>query len=404
VTGEPTYTLTPEELEAFWHRGYVGPYTAFKPGEMADACRTVVERVLTTPSRHSIVYRARHLDSRTVFSLSRSPAILGRMGSLFGPDLMLWATHLFDKPPAHPGHPEEFPWHQDWYAWRLEPMVTVSAWLALTPTMPENGCLEVIPGSHTRPVPLQRTTDLRYSIGFGGMRADPAHFREADKVALPMEAGQFILFNERLLHHSEPNRTRDRRIGLGIRVTLPFVKVHESFPCIMVGGRDSFGFNQFIEPPAQEPDESDWWTTLPFGSDVKFDRPVPGLGWYLPETDGIQSFCWSGPGQESWLDLPVVGPGERVFRCAIAHALDPQCLEKLHVRINGQPLSFRQQVDGHGVQLEGSVPSQLLAGRPNRLRVTFLVPRMVRPCDVNPASPDARPLGIAVSRVALEPE
>src|SRR5262245_6200247 len=241
MTGQATYTLTPEELEMFRREGYAGPFTALEPDDMAEACRIVVDRVLTTPSPFSLVQRARHLDSRTVFALSRSPAIVGRMASLFGPDLLLWATHLFDKPPAAPGHPEEFPWHQDFFNWQLEPMVTVTAWLALTPMTAENGWLEVIPGSHKRPATPQETKDPRYSVTFRGLQADPAVTREAHKVALPMKAGQFVLFNERLLHRSESNRTRNRRIALSIRVTVPFVKVYESFPCIMLSGRDSFG-------------------------------------------------------------------------------------------------------------------------------------------------------------------
>jgi hypothetical protein len=35
--------------------------------------------------------------------------------------------------------------------------------------------------------------------------------------------------------------------------------------------------------------------------------------------------------------------------------------------------------------------------------VTFRVGAVRRPCDLDPTTPDARPLGIAVSRVALEP-
>jgi chlorinating enzyme len=396
-------TLTADQLEAFRSRGYVGPFRAFAPDEMAAARRHIVERVLTIPSRYSLPQRSRHLDSRTVFSLSSSPAIRGRMASMFGPDLMLWATHVFDKPPARPGHAEEFPWHQDWYAWRLEPMVTVSAWLALTPSTRENGCLEVIPGSHQRPLPFVRTSDARYSIGFGGMRADPACFSEADGIELPMEAGQFILFNERLLHHSNPNRTAERRLGLGIRVTVPFVKVYERVPCIMLGGEDRFGFNRFVAPPVGEPDESDWWTALPDGAAVTFDRPVPGLGWYLPETDGRRWFCWSGPAAESWVDLRPTGAGAQVFRCTIAHVIDPRGLDGLEILLDGRPLSPRRRVDERGVHLDATVPPGIPGAASRRVRVTFRVAAVVRPCDLDPASPDARPLGIAVSRVTLEP-
>jgi hypothetical protein len=54
-----TAALAAAELETYRQRGYVGPFRAFEPGEMAEAYRIIVERVLTTPSAHSVVYRAR---------------------------------------------------------------------------------------------------------------------------------------------------------------------------------------------------------------------------------------------------------------------------------------------------------------------------------------------------------
>jgi hypothetical protein len=129
-------------------------------------------------------------------------------------------------------------------------------------------------------------------------------------------------------------------------------------------GRDAFGFNRLAPPPEAEPDESEWWTALPHGCAVTFDRPVPGLGWYLPETDGTRSFCWSGP--EAGSICAWAGSGERVFRCAIPHVLDPEVLEGLQVRINGQALSYRRQRDETGIRLEASVPPRFLDGRPGR--------------------------------------
>ena len=42
-----------------------------------------------------------------------------------------------------------------------------------------------------------------------------------------MQPGQFILFNERTLHHSEANQSDLRRIGLAVRAIIPIVKVLE---------------------------------------------------------------------------------------------------------------------------------------------------------------------------------
>src|SRR5262249_34983741 len=127
-------SLSASEAEEFRHNGIVGPFTALSPTEASEACRTITERVLTTPTPYSgYHHRLRHLDSPTVYRLCALPAITQRMASIYGPDLLLWHSVLFDKPPAKSGAQEIHPWHRDMYNWNLEPMMTVSAWLALTP-------------------------------------------------------------------------------------------------------------------------------------------------------------------------------------------------------------------------------------------------------------------------------
>ncbi|MCC8455929.1 phytanoyl-CoA dioxygenase family protein, partial [Streptomyces rochei] len=148
----------------------LGPFTAFDPQRMQQARQTILERVLTTPTRHCpFGLRVRHLDSRTVYDLCSSPEILGRMASLYGPDLVLWNSNLFNKPPARPEQLEEYPWHQDHYNWNMEPVLNISAWLAIGPATEENGCVQVIPGSHRQIVPPVTDTNPDLSLRFGGV-------------------------------------------------------------------------------------------------------------------------------------------------------------------------------------------------------------------------------------------
>jgi ectoine hydroxylase-related dioxygenase (phytanoyl-CoA dioxygenase family) len=79
-------------------------------------------------------------------------------------------------------------------------------------------------------------------------------FYDSDEaIDLEMEPGEFVLFNERTLHHSHPNTSDKRRIGLAIRVILPFVTVlkydspEHGLP--VVHGQDMMGFNRIAEPP-----------------------------------------------------------------------------------------------------------------------------------------------------------
>src|SRR5260370_27290916 len=63
-----------------------------------------------------------------------------------GPNIALFASHYISKPPFD-GQPVL--WHQDGSYWPLEPMEVVTLWLAVDASTPANGCMRVIPGTHT---------------------------------------------------------------------------------------------------------------------------------------------------------------------------------------------------------------------------------------------------------------
>jgi ectoine hydroxylase-related dioxygenase (phytanoyl-CoA dioxygenase family) len=134
----------------------------------------------------------------------------------------------------------------------LEPVVNISAWLAIDKCTSENSCVRIIPGSHKKVVPHVKSSQ---GMAFGEM-ADPAYIDESKVVEMPLEPGEFFLFNEKLLHHSFKNMSDKRRIGLSMRVTVPFVKItHDVGPlfpghaAILLSGKDVLGFNRLVEPP-----------------------------------------------------------------------------------------------------------------------------------------------------------
>jgi len=70
-----------------------------------------------------------------------------------------------------------------------------------------NGCLEVLPGSHTRGEWPRRQVD-----GFGAMELDPSAIDESELVAVEVPAGSLVLFGSLLVHRSLPNLSQhDRR-------------------------------------------------------------------------------------------------------------------------------------------------------------------------------------------------
>jgi ectoine hydroxylase-related dioxygenase (phytanoyl-CoA dioxygenase family) len=73
-----------------------------------------------------------------------------------------------------------------------------------------NGCLEVVPGSHTGGVRPRREVD-----GFGSLEMELEGFDESQLVALEVPAGSTVFFGSLLVHRSLPNLSDyDRRVLL----------------------------------------------------------------------------------------------------------------------------------------------------------------------------------------------
>lgn len=241
------YHMTAQEVRDFQEKGYSGPHTLCSPQEMGEVLERLNRDVFEGDGGiFSSKFQSRHLDSSLVWQLCSHPSIVLRMQSLFGPDLVLWRSHFFDKQPGG----LEVPWHQDLNYWPIEPVINISAWVAITEAVVENSCVQIIPGSHRTIVPHIPATDKQAF----GEQADPSRIDTSKAIPMILKPGQFFLFTERLLHYSAPNTSTKRRLGLAVRVTVPFVRVEhdklfKGHKCIQLAGNDPMGFNEMIQPP-----------------------------------------------------------------------------------------------------------------------------------------------------------
>lgn len=241
--------LSVSECERFRAEGYLGPYRAVSETEMA-AIRTHIEQDLLTrdgPNPNSRL-QSRHMDSPVIAGLATRPEILDRMADLYGPDLIMWATNFFNKEPGG----LEIPWHQDLGYWPLEPLINISAWIAIDRVTTENSCVRIIPGSHKTVYPMVDAPD---GMAFPRM-VDMRDVQTDQAIDMELEPGEFFLFNEKLLHQSNVNRSAMRRMGMSVRVTLPMVKIEHDEPplhpghcAMLVRGRDTMGLNRLMPSP-----------------------------------------------------------------------------------------------------------------------------------------------------------
>lgn len=108
------------------------------------------------------------------------------------------------------GNTMPFGWHQDNGYGELEPYNTLSTLTALDDSDEENGCLQIIPGSHKQgQIAVYRSSEDRKANKEVVVDAD-----DAKAVPLPMRAGESVVLHCWMPHKSEGNhsKTRDRRI------------------------------------------------------------------------------------------------------------------------------------------------------------------------------------------------
>ena len=139
------------------------------------------------------------------------PGATGPAAQLLGVErLRFWHDQVFWKPARHPG---VVPWHQDWSYWtRTTPQRHITVYIALDDMHEENGCLQVVPGSH-RWDPLPQ-------VEFGGaMEQLCGHMTEEQRAAfspvpVPLRAGQASIHHSGLVHGSFANRSSGPRRGI----------------------------------------------------------------------------------------------------------------------------------------------------------------------------------------------
>lgn len=150
------------------------------------------------------------------FCLNENVLTLNRV--FLGEDTSVWWDSAFTKAPKI-GEPT--PWHQDIGLWiDAEPKVkaqpelvydALNIWTAITRCDRENGCLQVIPGSHRTPIipHVQYPGIVHQEI--------PRQLLEGHKpVFIELEPGDALIWNSLLWHHSPKNESDKKRWGIAM--------------------------------------------------------------------------------------------------------------------------------------------------------------------------------------------
>lgn len=238
-------TPTRVDRPAYERDGYLAPVAALSANE-AQALRQRFEDLQAAEGGQisASTRKKPHLLLPWLADLVRDPRIVGPVQDLLGPDVLCWSSIFFAKQPDARSF---VAWHQDATYWGLSSADVVTAWVAFTPSTPENGCLRVVPGTHKiEHLPHRDRDDAANLLSRGQEIA--VDVDEAAAVDLVLSPGEMSLHHVRLVHGSEPNRSAGPRIGYAIRYIAGHVRqltpLRDS--ATLVAGRDLGHFD--LEP------------------------------------------------------------------------------------------------------------------------------------------------------------
>ena len=241
--------LTPQQIEAYRRDGYVAPLRVMSE-DAALALRARLEEAEAAaggPLQGKLRFKP-HLIFTFLDDLVRNDRLLDGVEDVLGPDLLCWASSFFTKEARDPGY---VTWHQDSTYWGLSDPDVTTAWVALSESTRANGCMRVIPGSHTRDQIGHTDTHAEANMLSRGQVVN-CEVDESEAVDLVLRPGEMSLHHVRLIHGSEPNATDDRRIGFAIRYIPTWVRQTNGprDSAVLVRGADAFG-NFEKEPPPE---------------------------------------------------------------------------------------------------------------------------------------------------------
>lgn len=179
-----------------------------------------------------------------LFDIVCNPSILDHVENILGPDILCWSSSFFSKPARNSSFVS---WHQDLTYWGLDPADIITAWVAVTPSNRENGCMRVIPGSHAQgQVGHNDTFDSRNLLSRGQVLDKSVEENMA--IDLLLKPGEMSLHDVLIVHGSEPNRSEMPRYGFAIRYIPTYCKqIGGRTTALLVRGQDSY--NNFDPVP-----------------------------------------------------------------------------------------------------------------------------------------------------------
>ncbi len=204
--------LSSNQLKQYDDQGYIFPIEVLSSSEALEAREEIefIEKKMPNEIDKSGRYNV-HLISPKLDSIVHNSKILDAVESIIGKNILVCSTTLFIKNPNEKGFVS---YHQDAKYIGLEPHNWVTAWVALTDSNENNGCMKMWPKSHIN----IKDHNEKFNEGNLLTRGQTVENIPEDEVkSIELRAGQMSLHHPRVVHGSGINKSNDRRIGFVIQ-------------------------------------------------------------------------------------------------------------------------------------------------------------------------------------------
>lgn len=223
--------------------GDLGEVKRGEPRRPGESDEDLLRRYLCIHNPHKV--------SELAAAALRSPRVVPFLTSVIGPDVKAMQSMLFIKSEGKPGQA----WHQDEFFIPTRDRSLTAVWTALDRATIENGCLWVLPGSHSPGVIYPARTHDDPDFDCSTVAYDFPHTDE-DAVPVELEAGEAVVFNGYLLHRSLKNSGKHgfrRALAnhyMSAQSLLPWHQVpedshvarHDFRDIVMVAGTDPYAY------------------------------------------------------------------------------------------------------------------------------------------------------------------
>jgi len=201
------------QIEAYRRDGFVFPVEIFSRAEV-DGVRGAFEALIEKSREHSPKRFDRlHVFFNWAYQVVTHKPLLDVVEAILGDDILVYGTLVLAKQPHDLRYAS---WHQDSFYSGLHLTPSTTAWIALTPSHQENGCMRVIPGSHRLGSLEHENVPDEHMLNRRGERVK-IDIDESQAVDVVLKPGEISLHESTLVHGSTPNVSDEPRIGFIVR-------------------------------------------------------------------------------------------------------------------------------------------------------------------------------------------